>query len=415
MQRTIRTVPAPLTARRSVLHGVTGVTMVVAMVVAMILTTVPAIPASSETRSDPAPTLALEVLPTGIKGEWLLPFEFLDGLEREDPPHPSASGPDTGSGHPMVDGMGEHLSVLVNGSPRPVRFYNPVLGTRAHQWWFKAEFAIDVRMPIETISVSFDSGLRNWSQASQRVEVHWPGSRLQSATLAAGAGAAHFQHEGSTIAEPITGVLDGMRHVWYGLDHMLFLITLMLPVLFTPGIHPDPPVRQRRRQVVLLVTTIALAQSLAQSLALNLAPYRLPWPEPWLLQAAAALPVLIAAGHNLLSATPSSAGLWLALGFGLLHGLDSASVLADSLPGGPTVVTPGPEEPGAAPLLRLLGLGVGSWLGQLAVAAALLPLAYLVRHRGALHRATFYGGSLAACAVSGFWIWQGGLPRGLLR
>jgi len=84
---------------------------------------------------------------------------------------------------------------------------------------------------------------------------------------------------------------------------------------------------------------------------------------------------------------------WLmAFGFGLIHGFGFASVLADlGLPQGALV-------------LSLLGFNLGVEVGQLAIVAAFLPLAFWLRHSAFYRRGVFVGGSALTLALAAIWL-----------
>jgi hypothetical protein len=83
---------------------------------------------------------------------------------------------------------------------------------------------------------------------------------------------------------------------------------------------------------------------------------------------------------------------WLvAFGFGLVHGFGFASVLVDlGLPQG-------------ALALALLGFNVGVELGQLAIVAAFLPLAFLLRRSWFYRRVVLLAGSLLIATLALAW------------
>jgi hypothetical protein len=77
--------------------------------------------------------------------------------------------------------------------------------------------------------------------------------------------------------------------------------------------------------------------------------------------------------------------------FGLVHGLGFASVLGDlGLP------------PGAL-AMSLLGFNAGVELGQLALVAVFLPLAWAMRSRRLYRQGVFSAGSAAVAAVAAGW------------
>jgi hypothetical protein len=78
-------------------------------------------------------------------------------------------------------------------------------------------------------------------------------------------------------------------------------------------------------------------------------------------------------------------------GFGLIH------------ESGFTAVLTGLELPQDSLLLRLVSFNVGVELGQLAIVAAFLPLAYLLRRTWSYPRWVLTGGSLAVIAIALIW------------
>jgi hypothetical protein len=85
--------------------------------------------------------------------------------------------------------------------------------------------------------------------------------------------------------------------------------------------------------------------------------------------------------------------LWLlAFGFGLIHGLGFAGALEEL------------GLPRHALVLSLLAFNVGVELGQLAIVAAFLPVAFLLRRTTLYPRVVLRAGSGAIAAVAGLWL-----------
>jgi hypothetical protein len=81
-----------------------------------------------------------------------------------------------------------------------------------------------------------------------------------------------------------------------------------------------------------------------------------------------------------------------AFGFGLIHGFGFASVLADL------------GLPRDTLALALVGFNLGVELGQLAIVAAFLPLAYALRRTWVYRRMIFAGGSVLIALVAAVWL-----------
>ena len=81
-----------------------------------------------------------------------------------------------------------------------------------------------------------------------------------------------------------------------------------------------------------------------------------------------------------------------AFGFGLIHGFGFASVLAEL------------GLPQETLVLSLLGFNLGVEIGQLAIVAAFLPVAYALRATGFYRRGVFVGGSLITLVIALIWL-----------
>jgi hypothetical protein len=187
-----------------------------------------------------------------------------------------------------------------------------------------------------------------------------------------------------------TYVHEGIWHIWLGFDHILFLVSLLLPavlVLRDGAWRPAVSFRAAFIDVAKVVTAFTLAHSITLSLAaLGLVSL----PSRWV-ESAIALSVVLAALNNLFPVVAN--GRWIAaFGFGLLHGFGFASALSDlGLPTGSLA-------------LSLAGFNIGVELGQLAIVAAFLPLAYAMRGTWTYRRVILAGGSAAIAAIAGVWL-----------
>lgn len=176
-------------------------------------------------------------------------------------------------------------------------------------------------------------------------------------------------------------VKHGVWHIWIGYDHILFLLSLLLPaVLVTAG----------ARGVGLDVLKVVSAFTLAHSITLSLAALEVvSLPSRWV-ESAIAASVAIAAANNLVPIIQGKR--WLAaFVFGLVHGFGFASVLADlGLPRGSLV-------------LALVGFNAGVEVGQLAIVAAFLPLAFAARATWLYRKVLLTGGSSVIVLIAAFW------------
>lgn len=182
----------------------------------------------------------------------------------------------------------------------------------------------------------------------------------------------------------------GVWHIWIGFDHILFLVSLLLPAVL---IRQDgawqgvPGLRTAGVDVLKTVTAFTLAHSVTLTLA---ALGMLALPTRWV-ESAIAASVVVAALNNVVPVVQRRR--WLAAFlFGLVHGFGFAGVLAEL------------GLPRDALALALVGFNVGVELGQLAIVAVVLPLAFAVRGTRLYRRVLLPGGSVAIALVACAWL-----------
>jgi hypothetical protein len=184
--------------------------------------------------------------------------------------------------------------------------------------------------------------------------------------------------------------IEGVWHIWIGFDHILFLVSLLLPAVLVWQARRWQPA-ERFRDAFFEVLKVVTSFTVAHSITLSLATLGLVSLPSRVVESAIAASVVLAALNNV---RPLVHGRrWLvAFAFGLIHGFGFASVLADlGLPQGTLV-------------LALLGFNVGVELGQLAIVAVFLPLAYLLRRTAFYRRGVLIGGSLLIAALAAVWL-----------
>ncbi len=182
----------------------------------------------------------------------------------------------------------------------------------------------------------------------------------------------------------------GVWHIWQGIDHVLFLVSLLLPSVLQRREGrwwPAPTLRACLLDVLRVVTAFTVAHSLTLSLA-ALGVVALP---SRLVESTIAASVLLAALNNLMPVVGD--GRWrVAFLFGLIHGFGFASVLNDL------------GLPRQALVGALVGFNLGVEAGQLAIVLAFIPLAWPWRGSRIYRRGVLGAGSAVVATLAAIWL-----------
>jgi hypothetical protein len=185
-------------------------------------------------------------------------------------------------------------------------------------------------------------------------------------------------------------LVEGIWHIWIGFDHILFLLSLLLPAVLVLQVrrwHGVTSFGVALREVLWVVTSFTAAHSITLSLA-ALGLVSLP---SRLVESAIALSVVLASANNLWPVVEHRRWL-VAFGFGLIHGFGFASVLSEL------------GLPADALVLSLLGFNAGVEVGQMAIVAGFLPMAFLLRNTRFYLRGVFVLGSWFTMLVALVWL-----------
>jgi hypothetical protein len=183
---------------------------------------------------------------------------------------------------------------------------------------------------------------------------------------------------------------EGVHHIWSGIDHLLFLLALLLPSV----LHRSNGAWQAAsglRSVFWDVAGVVTSFTVAHSLTLSLSILHIVTLPSRLVESLIAVSVAMAALNNLVPFALKRR--WaVAFLFGLLHGFGFAGALADL----------GLVE--GAKALALGGFNLGVEAGQLAVVTLFLPVAYGLRHFRLYQRVVMAAGSGAIVVVALCWL-----------
>lgn len=181
----------------------------------------------------------------------------------------------------------------------------------------------------------------------------------------------------------------GVWHIWIGLDHILFLVALILPSVLTRRDGRWQPA-ERFGGALLKIVTIVTFFTVAHTITLSLAALDVVELPSRLVESVIAGSIAIAALHNLWPVARINEAA-IAFAFGLFHGFGFATVLGDLGLGTEHLV------------LSLLGFNVGVELGQIAIITAIFPVLFFAR-RLRVYPVVMRAGSVALIAVGLLWV-----------
>ena len=182
---------------------------------------------------------------------------------------------------------------------------------------------------------------------------------------------------------------QGVIHIWIGLDHILFLMCLLLAAIFgftKSNAAQSRSLRENAWDIVGVVTAFTLAHSITlAAVALNWIEVSSKWVEVGI-----AITVFVAAMNNIFPVIKKITAV--TFGFGLLHGMGFAGVLGElGLPEGQK-------------LLSILAFNLGVELGQLVIILAVLPFMFLINKYNLKPRYCLVGGSSLVALIAVMWI-----------
>lgn len=211
--------------------------------------------------------------------------------------------------------------------------------------------------------------------------------------------------DGSIMQGFIALIIEGIWHIWIGIDHILFLLALVLPAVITRGssdstIYPSllkpgtwrnitwSPVMKFRPALIYIVKIVTFF-TISHTITLSLAALQIIILPSRFVESIIAISIALAAYHNI---RPIFKGKeWtIAFGFGLFHGFGFASVLADIGLSG--------EYLGWS----LLGFNIGVEIGQLAIILAIFPVLYFLR-KAKIYNYLLVFGSVILIFISLYW------------
>jgi len=205
----------------------------------------------------------------------------------------------------------------------------------------------------------------------------------------------------STISVGLQFIKEGIWHIWIGIDHILFLLALLIPtVLFRSrgAWQPHDDIKPVLIDVLKLVTSFTLAHSITLMAA------TLNWISlsSSVVETIIALSVVLAGLHILFPLQHDRRWLFVFL-FGLIHGFGFASVLSDL------------SLPTQAFWASIVGFNIGVEIGQLVIVLILLPVFYGLRRTRQYQQWLMPSGAVMMMMMGSVWAIERSLSLTLLE
>ncbi len=312
----------------------------------------------------------------------------------------------------IIDYLAGHIAIAPDTAPAALQVDNIDLHTLPLGQYVRAHFAFEqLRKPPETInieySVLFDErpshrGFliveHNWKTGTfndeSNVALIFEPDDIQQA----------YQVEGTVMHGFLAMIGQGAHHIWIGIDHILFLIALLLPSVVRRSEDRWVAVEQLRPAliwVIKVVTVFTVAHTITLS-ASALGALSIP---SRVVESVIALSIAVAAA-DIFRRIFGRRIWWIVFVFGLFHGFGFASVLRDIGIGGEYLV------------LTLLGFNLGVELGQFVIVASIFPILFLLRRLPLYTKLILPVGAVGLIGISLYWFIERGfgidLPAGSL-
>lgn len=185
---------------------------------------------------------------------------------------------------------------------------------------------------------------------------------------------------------------QGILHIWFGLDHVIFVLTLLLTTVLVVQGKQWVPIKDFKSACIKTLKIVTLF-TIAHSITLSLAAYDLVSFNSALVETIIALSIIVVALNNIFSRFNSHAWIWVFL-FGLFHGLGFASVMADL-------------QFRAINLSKILVMfNIGVEIGQVVIVLITFPLLFILRKRPYYRRLIVIPLSVLAILLAVFWVFE---------
>jgi hypothetical protein len=288
--------------------------------------------------------------------------------------------------------LADHLTVETTGAPCPVQFGELRVNTRVDGNY--AWIPVSVQCPTEPAQITIRYQVLSGIDPSHRglLKLDSGGRGIQTAVLRSDTPAELALAPASRWHAIREYFITGVEHIWSGIDHLLFLLSLLLPAVLIRRDNRWEAVASARPAFVSILKVVT-AFTIAHSITLSLAAFDLVRLPSRLTESVIAASIVVAALNNIFPIVTEGRAR-IAFAFGLLHGFGFASVLADmGLPAG-------------ARATALIAFNCGIEAGQLAVVAAVMPMAFALRRAAPYRQVVLPVGSAVVAVLAFVWFVQ---------
>jgi len=282
----------------------------------------------------------------------------------------------------------KHISIMIDQQACHITILDFQVYRRVHQSYIKLPILLDCPLPKQDVTLKYnlffdvDKDQKLFVKTSQsEAKPRIMSAREQEIDLP--------MKKGSLWDAFVEFLVEGIWHIWMGFDHILFLLMLLIPSVYTYHDKRFIP-RKTFGAVFKEILKITTAFTLAHSITLALSVTEVLTLPPNFVEVAIALSVLFTAINNIYLFTRTKTWI-IAFAFGLIHGFGFANVLHELLNKKEDFVG------------MLLGFNLGVEIGQMVIVIALLPLLYFMRKTHFYRKAIMIGFSTLTAIIASIW------------
>ena len=339
--------------------------------------------------------LSLDIQKTTIAGQWdiaVRDLEYAIGLDENG--DGEISWGELRAHHADVAAYAfARLRLYADGEVCPIRIKQHLVDNHSDGAYAVISFVADCANEPHVLAINYNLFFDIDPQHRGLMRLTYPDKNApvtQSVIFSPGQSTQKFNLNSTDLLRQFLDYAEmGIWHISIGLDHILFLLALLLPsVLRREGAQWQAVTKLRTAlwDVFKIVTAFTLAHSITLSLA-TLQVISLP--TRWV-ESAIAFSIVLAALNNIYPVFQRRRWI-VAFIFGLIHGMGFASALLDLGLAGNSL------------WLALVAFNVGVEAGQLAIVAVFVPLAYGLCRSVFYRRLVLTMGSLLIAAMGVFW------------